>query len=300
MAIYNRWLADVCSVQPERHVGLAHVPLWDIDAALVELEWAAEHGLRGVNFPAPRADLPAYEDPSWEPFFAACADLGMVLETHVGGGDRSAPEYRGPAAGTITTFEAPWLGRRGMWLLTFTGVFERHPGLKLVVTELPGAWWAETVREMDAAYHSYFPSGPLRAALPQEPSFYVQRNISMCATFTSRAEALGAVEGGFTDRILWGSDYPHVEGTWRFPESPDEPSITRLSMAHAFHGLAEEDIRRMAGLNAVECFGLDVAAIAKVAERIGPALSDLGREPDLSQVPAGYHGSGFRTRGAHS
>src|SRR5213075_2619409 len=50
--IYNRWLADFCSVEPERHVGLAHLPMWDIDAAIEELEWAHAHGLKGVNFPS--------------------------------------------------------------------------------------------------------------------------------------------------------------------------------------------------------------------------------------------------------
>ena len=44
--IYNEWLADFCSVQPERHVGLAHLPMWDIDAAVKEATWAREHGLR--------------------------------------------------------------------------------------------------------------------------------------------------------------------------------------------------------------------------------------------------------------
>jgi predicted TIM-barrel fold metal-dependent hydrolase len=300
MQIYNRWLADYCSVQPERHIGLVHVPLWDMDTTLRELAWARENGLGAVNFPAPRPDLPAYEDVYWEPFFAACADLGLTLNTHVGGAGKLGPAYKGPGAGAIDTFEGPWYGRRGIWLLTFTGAFERHPNLRLVVTELPGAWWTDTVREMDAAYHSYFQGGSVRSALPHEPSYYVKRNIWMCATFQSRAEALGAIEGGHTDRIIWGSDYPHIEGTWRFPESPDEPSISRLSMANTFHDLAENDIRRMAGLNAVECFGLDLATVQPVAERIGPSLSELVTEPDLSGVPEGYRGFGFRSRGAHS
>src|SRR3954453_8374850 len=40
--IYNRWLADVLSVEPVRHVGLAYLPLWDIEEAIAELEWAHE------------------------------------------------------------------------------------------------------------------------------------------------------------------------------------------------------------------------------------------------------------------
>ncbi|HVC15480.1 MAG TPA: hypothetical protein VND62_11550, partial [Acidimicrobiales bacterium] len=29
--MYNRWLADFCSVAPERLIGLAYLPMWDVD-----------------------------------------------------------------------------------------------------------------------------------------------------------------------------------------------------------------------------------------------------------------------------
>ena len=96
--IYNEWLADFCSVEPERHVGLAHLPMWDIDASIAEATWAREHGLRAVNFPVEAgpvtelkrsrfAGLHYYNDPIWEPFWAACEDLGMPLVSHGGAGD---------------------------------------------------------------------------------------------------------------------------------------------------------------------------------------------------------------------
>ena len=55
--IYNRWLADFVSVQPERHIGLAYIPMWDADLAAAAVERAAAQGLRGVNFPAPRRGI---------------------------------------------------------------------------------------------------------------------------------------------------------------------------------------------------------------------------------------------------
>jgi predicted TIM-barrel fold metal-dependent hydrolase len=55
--IYNRWLADFVSADPDRHVGLAHLPIWDVEGAVEELRWCREHGLRGVNSPAPRQTL---------------------------------------------------------------------------------------------------------------------------------------------------------------------------------------------------------------------------------------------------
>src|SRR5262245_12539769 len=38
--IYNRWLADFVSQAPHRHIGLAQLPVWDVDAAVAEVEWA--------------------------------------------------------------------------------------------------------------------------------------------------------------------------------------------------------------------------------------------------------------------
>ena len=56
--IYNRWLADFVSLAPERHAGIAHIPISDLSACAKEVEWAAEAGLRGINLPAPRGDFP--------------------------------------------------------------------------------------------------------------------------------------------------------------------------------------------------------------------------------------------------
>src|SRR4051794_33359917 len=79
-SIYNRWLADFVAEAPHRHIGLASLPMWDVEAAVAELVWAHDAGLRGANFPAMRdGELPPYNRRSWEPLWAACADLGMPL-----------------------------------------------------------------------------------------------------------------------------------------------------------------------------------------------------------------------------
>jgi len=67
----------------------------------------------------------------------------------------------------------------------------------------------------------------------------------MGASFQSRQEAEMAVMGGFDDRLMWGSDYPHAEGTWTFQEDQADPPLTRLSMANTFHGLPESSVRKM-------------------------------------------------------
>ena len=52
--IFNRWLADFCSVHPERHAGVCQIPVWDLERAVEMVRWAAESGLKAVNFPGPQ------------------------------------------------------------------------------------------------------------------------------------------------------------------------------------------------------------------------------------------------------
>jgi predicted TIM-barrel fold metal-dependent hydrolase len=63
---------------------------------------------------------------------------------------------------------------------------------------------------------------------------------------------------------MWGSDYPHLEGTW--------PN-TMKALNETFALYPEQEIRDILGLNAANAYGFDVAALAPVAERIGPTLS---------------------------
>src|SRR5262245_56034477 len=153
--IYNRWLADFVAQAPDRHIGLAYLPMWDIDAAVAEVRWAHEAGLRGVNFPAMRdGELPEYNRKVWEPLWSVCEALRMPLVTHVGGG--TSARYTGLEAVALMQIEsAGFLSQRAVWWLIWAGVFERHPGLKLVITETPGGWYPTTATELDALHAFY-------------------------------------------------------------------------------------------------------------------------------------------------
>jgi len=280
MHIYNRWLAELCAEAPVRHLGLAQLPLWDLGAAMDELEWAVDHGLRGVNFPAPRAELVPYNDPSWDPFWAACAEAGMALCTHAGSGGGSV-RYTGPEAEALQALEhGGWFARRAMHWMIFGGVFERHPGLTLVLVEQPGLWWGPTMVEMDSVHRMQ--REVLQERISALPSEYAARNVRIGASFLAAFEAEHAVAEGYADLVLWGSDYPHMEGTFQHREPADAPaserSVTRLALRATCSGLAEGDVRRMLGGNAVRTFGLDGAALAEVARAIdAPTPEELAR-----------------------
>jgi hypothetical protein len=89
------------------------------------------------------------------------------------------------------------------------------------------------------------------------------------------------------DRLMWGSDYPHVEGTW---------PRTRKAMRNTFASLPEDDVRRIIGENAFGIYDLDHAALRKVADRIGPTPNELS-EPLLPDELPEIRGFAFREIG---
>jgi len=309
--LYNRWLADLCAIEPGRMVGLIHAPIWDMDEAVAQLRWAKENGLKGVNFPAPGSFIPAFDGPLnwaldaqypsyeseyWDPFFATCVDLNMPLTTHVGH-PILPPYFTGPAAFAVTVFEQMPLSGRNLWHLIFGGVFDRHPDLKFVITEVLGQWITYTMDNMDSIFHStqVGPGSLLRQAIEKPPSEYVRSNVFFGASFMSRPEALDAIEHDLTGNLMWGSDWPHPEGTW-YPDMAIDP-VSPISLANTFHDLPEDAVRAMAGGNLIKVYDLDEALLAKVAERIGPSVGDILGAPALEKVPAGYLGQGFRDAG---
>ena len=280
--IYNRWLADFVSVEPERHVGLAYLPMWDVDAAVRQLEWAREAGLRGVNFPPPsRAGHLEYNNPAWEPFWSACAAYDMSLNTHSSGA-AAFDYFSGPGGEDLLIYESGgWMARRAVWWLIHGQVFERYPGLKLVITEQFEGWWTPTLHELDNVYVRFGMRGNV---LPKMPSDYARRNVFMGSSFLSPSLAEQAFREGFVDNVLWGRDYPHVEGAFQVQPDAAEP-ITRLSLRNSLSRVPTPAARAMAGENAVRVFGLDRAKLAAVAARIeAPTVGDLATAP--KELPA--------------
>ena len=266
--------------------------MWDVEAAVDELRWAADAGLKGVNFPALRPWLTPYNDPSWEPLWAAAEELSMPLTTHSGAGDPAV--FQGPELIALMSIESGgWSSRRAAHLLIFAGVFERHPDLKLVLTEQPGEWWPYLVNELDSVYQSATSrGGPLRRQVPKPPSEYLHRNVFIGGSFLSRAEAQGAIRDGYGDRVMWGSDYPHMESTFQAGDIP----MSHLSMRFTFEGLDQEAVRAMLGGTAIDVYGLDGIALQRIALEIdAPTFTEIKRPLDV--IPSGASPFAFRTVG---
>ena len=197
----NEHVAGLAAAHPARFVGMATVPLQDVDLAVGELRRAREAlGLRAVEIgscPAGR-DL---DDPTVFPFFEAARDLGMAVLVHpatpLAGGERLDKYYFPLIVGN------PLETALAISKLIWGGVLERLPDLRICFAHGGGAF-PFTLARLNHGWHVR-QEGP--AAIPREPREYARRIFVDSLTLGARnlrfiAEELGG------DRVMMGSDYP--------------------------------------------------------------------------------------------
>ena len=119
---------------------------------------------------------------------------------------------------------------------------------------------------------------------PEPPSFYAKRNCWYGASSASPPELLGRHDVG-VERICWGTDYPHYEGT--YPH-------TRLALRHSFHDKPQEEVRAMLGGNAAKLYGFDLEKLAPIVDRIGPRPSEVSVPLSEDEFPEKTMTNAFR------
>ncbi len=142
----------------------------------------------------------------------------MPLHTHVGPG---SPYYSEDPfiGGLLWSAEASFWVHRPLWFFILGGVLEKHPTLKLVFTEQGVEWVPGALMMMDfllEAKITPFSESERKQMYSIKPSEYFFRQCWIGATNT---DALGWVTSGDREtlgsgRLMWGSDYPHMESAW--------------------------------------------------------------------------------------
>lgn len=272
---HNRWIAEFCQMAPERRCGVAVVPaLWDIDEAIKEVKWARQNDLRSIMIPVQWGDFPAYHDPRYDPLWAVCQDLDVVVNYHSGPADQE--DYFGvwpPGPGDQVTrgamgiyvSEVLWFVARPLTFLIWGGIFEQFPKLKVSITEGMADWVPHMLGILDFHYEHGAQAqklGDYISHLTMKPSDYFRRNVRI-GSMVTRKEAEDRERIGVKN-MMWGSDYPHPEGTW---------PITHEKMDAALRGLPENDLDDILGRNAVEWYGFDAEKLAPIVDRIGPTVA---------------------------
>jgi predicted TIM-barrel fold metal-dependent hydrolase len=275
---HNRWLADFCAQAPGRRAGIAQIMLHDIDAAVTEIRWAKDNALiGGVLLPGapPGSGLPPLFDPAYyEPLWAVCAETGMPLNHHSGSAAPATGE--GPEDHVILVLEVTWWAHRAFTHLLVSGAFERHPGLRLVLTEQGTAWIPDELLRLDYFFERFASAKgsqelewglPVIERMSLKPSEYFARQVSVGSSFIRPDEVKIRHSVGL-DKIMWGSDYPHKEGSMPF---------TIEALRASFAGVDHDEVQTMLADNAARTYGFDLDALRPLADQIGPLVREVDR-----------------------
>jgi predicted TIM-barrel fold metal-dependent hydrolase len=280
---HNRWLEDFCGRFPQRRAGMGQIFLNDVDHAIEDVKWIKNHNLRGgVLLPTipPDVDwIKPLNHPDYDRLWAVCEDLEVPVNCHGGTG---APAYEPlPSSALIMVAELASYSRRPLLFLMLSGVFERFGRLKFVMTEQGCAWLPPLLKQLDGILASVRDRGALgelrfkpEHILPRSATEYFRQNVWLGVSFPRIADVVAARDKLGIDKIMWGSDYPHDEGTYPY---------TTLSLRQIFHDWPEADLRTVLAGNAAALYGFDLDALAEPASRLGPAVSEVSRP--LTELP---------------
>ena len=274
---HNRWLVEFCATNPARRAGVALVPIiHDVEQSVREIEAiAGRPGIKGIMIPTMWHGHPSYGHPSYDPVWAACAEAGLVVHTHSGEGDWDS--YNNNIAQFV--LEVPFWTHRALWQLLLSGKFDAFPGLKYVVVECGSYWLGDLLWKADTTFGANAKVKKLnsrtKGLIKRLPSEYLGTNVFIGASTMSVEEIRRRHVNGI-DALLWGTDYPHPEGSWPHTVERLETDFQKVSIA---------DTRRLLGLNAMDCYDLDVAGLTEIAAAIGPTPEELHQDADLRTPP---------------
>ena len=229
---YNEYVCETFAPASKRFKPAAMIPTDDIEDTLAEARKCIDDGFATLFLPCVVPWQP-YRLKLYEPLWSMVEEASIPLTFHVFSGNLAlGGEFADPGhmseerlalavnqgkdrvkhTEQLDTVIGMAAGMAPILELTSSGVLERHPKLRFVITESDCGWLAWALQAMDQMQrrrHLYRTDLPLRAS-----EYFLRQGF---VTITDDPVALNNV--GFTgsDCMLWGNDYPHDEGTW--PES---------------------------------------------------------------------------------
>jgi predicted TIM-barrel fold metal-dependent hydrolase len=240
---YNEAIAEICAQGQGRLFPVMVPNYWDPALARESVERCAALGAHCLMVPIrPGEDVDGepilYSSPKLDPLWEAVAASGIPLCFHIG---EAIPTAAPGAAGTFVLTQMQ--GFRHIWAqLTFGGVFDRFPALKVVFVEGGISWVASMLHDADMIWNS-FPT-VMNPKLAHPPSWYWSNHCY--ATFMTDPAGLELLHRIGADRVMWSSDYPHQESTFGY---------TRSAIQAVFDAAPSvEDAQKILGKTALEVF----------------------------------------------
>ena len=238
MDVYNEWLIEHLKPAKDRLVGMGFLASFlKPEAARDQMQKIKQLGYKAVQMPSYPKGV-RYNSREMDPVWEAIVESGLSLSFHV----TATREFSGWGAlgANVGRNMSPFRPLFGQ--LIFSGVFDRHPDLKVVFAEGGIAWVADAVSALDRVFRAYYTI--LKPKLEQMPSFYWKRNCM--AAFMDDPIGLELIHHIGADNVMWSVDYPHPESTYGYSGEV---------MKGIYDALGHEDAKKVLGGNAAELYG---------------------------------------------
>jgi predicted TIM-barrel fold metal-dependent hydrolase len=226
---YNEFLAEYCSYDPERLIGVGLIPKTGVQDAISELKHIDSLGLRAVSprwFPNGGGRPHPDDDRFWEEALA----LGIRITPHcLLGGPPVIAQRQQPMPPMMLIGGAPQPPLGAEFRITarvgssipvtlaqfmVSGVLDRFPELMIYLAEVNAGYLPHSLSMMDDSYNLY---GGFGVDLKMKPSEYALRHFIF--GIIRDPVALAMTDLIPAENLIWGSDFPHAVGSW--PHSTD-------------------------------------------------------------------------------
>ena len=237
--VQNDNLAAAVAAHPDRFVGMgATVPLQDVDLAITEMERAVDElGLRGLQIGG-TVDGHNLDEPRFRPFWEAVEDRGIPVILHPSGyqeGQRFSDYFLTNCIGN------PLETTVAVTRMIFSGLFEEHPGIKLVLLH-GGGYVAVYAPRSD---HVWEVRPETRVHIPDHPPSYYMKRLYYDTMLFQPLHLRHLIEIVGSDRVMLGTDFP-------FDMSETDP----VGLIDAVDGLSDDERVAIKGGTAREVYGL--------------------------------------------
>ena len=237
--IQNDNLASVVAANPDRFVALgATVPLQDVDLAVAEMDRAVDElGFKGLQIGG-TIDGRNLDEPGFRPFWAAVETKGIPVILHPSG----YPESQRFGSYFLTNcIGNPLETMVAATRMIFSGLFEEHPGIKLVLLHGGGYLPFYSSR----ADHTWEVRPETRVAIPAHPPSHYMKKLFYDTMVFQPLYLRHLIEIVGVDRVMLGTDYP-------FDMGETDP----LGLINATEGLSDDNREAISGGNAARVFDL--------------------------------------------
>jgi uncharacterized protein len=216
--LYNDQMAEIQADSNDRLLPMPLMPAWDIDTCIAEAKRVGALGARGVNMTSDPQDLgaPDLGDRAWDPFWETCTEHQLPVHFHIGASvtamtfygkypwDSHAMDTKLAICGSLL-----FIGNaRVVTNLILSGMFDRHPDLKMVSVESGVGWVPFILETLDYEMSENAPTE--LAKLEKMPSEYFRSNLYATFWFENNRNKLpDLIDAVGEDSILFETDFPH-------------------------------------------------------------------------------------------